>query len=71
MLVNTKNPTKQQILLFQAIDEELKKKSSLSDTVRYIIVSRFVDNYDFSNSAIQHKSASGWADMILSEINED
>ena len=70
MLVNIAMPSKQQILLFKAVNRELEKrtKGSLSDEARYIIVSNFVSNYDFTNSALAHKSASGWADMLISEM---
>ena len=70
MLANIAKPTKQQILLFKAVNRELEKrtKDSLSDEARYIIVSRFVSDYDFSNSALAHKSAGGWADMLVSEL---
>ena len=63
MLADTK-PTKQQEILFSAINRELAKRTSISDDARHIIVARFVDNYDFSNSAAAHKSASGWAQYL-------
>ena len=70
MLANITKPSKQQILLFKAVNRELKKRTqdSMSDEARYIIVSNFVSNYDFSNSALAHKSAGGWADMLISEM---
>ena len=56
-------------VLFQTIEEEIKKrKPSLSDEERYIIVAKFVNGFDFTNSALQHKSAGAWADMIISEL---
>lgn len=70
MLTTIAKPTTEQILLYKAVNRELEKrtKDSLSDEERNIIVSRFVDSYDFSNVALQHKSASGWAKMLISEI---
>lgn len=66
-------PSKQQTLLFRAIDRELQRRSGelLSNEERYIIVSNVVSNYDFSNTALGHKSAGGWADMIMSELGLD
>ncbi len=63
-------PDRQEVLLFRALERELKKRATdiLSDEQRYMIVADFVSKYDFSNSALAHKSASGWADMILSEL---
>ncbi len=70
MLANITKPSKQQIMLFKAVNRELEKrtKDSLTNEDRYIIVSNFVSNYDFSNTALAHKSAGGWADMLISEI---
>ncbi len=61
-------PTNEQILLFNSIDEELKLRSDLSESQRHLIAADFVLNYDFSNTALAHKSAGGWAQMILSEL---
>ena len=63
-------PTREQEMLFSVINRELKKRTSesLSDNARALIVADFVRSYDFSNSAIAHKSAGGWAQMIASEI---
>jgi hypothetical protein len=63
-------PSKQQVLLFKAVNRELKMRAgdALSDEERFIIVSNFVSSYDFSNTALGHKSAGGWADMIISEL---
>lgn len=71
MLANFTKPTKEQQLLFSAVNRELKKRSEgrLSDEARYMLVSNFVSNYDFTNSALAHKSAGGWADMLLSELD--
>ena len=61
-------PTNEQILLFNSIDEELKLRSDLSESQIHLIAADFVLNYDFSNTALAHKSAGGWAQMILSEL---
>ena len=57
-------------MLFSIVNRELKKRTSdsLSDAARAIIVADFVKNYDFNNSALAHKSAGGWAQMIASEL---
>ncbi len=72
MLADITKPSKQQILLFKAVNREMEKrtKETLSDEERCMIVSKFVDGYDFSNSALAHKSAGGWADMLISELEE-
>ena len=73
MLANITKPSKQQILLFKAVNRELEKrtKDTLTDEARYLIVSKFVNEYDFSNTALAHKSAGGWADMLISELDEN
>ena len=65
-----KRPSEEQCILFEAIDRELKKKAGniLSDTERVLMAAEFVQNYDFANSALAHKSAGGWANLILSEL---
>ena len=72
-LATIKNPTDEQILLYKAVNRELKKlaNDTLSEEARSIIVSRFVDNFDFDNAALQHKSAGGWAQMIMSELTRE
>lgn len=72
MLANITIPSEQQILLFKAVNREMEKrtKDSMCDEARYMIVSNFVNNYDFSNSALAHKSAGGWADMLISELGD-
>ncbi len=69
MMSQVMRPTKEQTMLFDAIDEEMKQCSSLSTAERSMIVSDFVMKFDFSNSAAQHKSAKGWADMLLYSLN--
>ena len=71
MSVIIRRPSKRERLLYQAIERELNKRAgdSLSDTERHIIVANFISNYDFTNPALSHKSAGGWADMILSELS--
>lgn len=64
-----KKPTRQQELLFSAIDRELAKQSIISESSRHIIVARFVDSYDFTNSASAHKSAGGWAHYLISKYD--
>ena len=54
-------PSKQQELLFSAIDREMAKSTNISESAR------FVDSYDFSNTAANYKSASGWAQYLISE----
>lgn len=63
-------PTKQQTLLFSAVNIELKKRANntLTEEERYMIVSNFVYGFDFTSGTLAHKSAGGWVDMILSEI---
>jgi len=71
MLKTIAKPTAKQEMLFRAVDEEIAKRTNieiLSDAARYMIVSDFVKKYDFSNSALSHKSPGGWAKLILSEI---
>ena len=60
-------PSKQQELLFSAIDREMAKRTNISESARQIIVARFVDSYDFSNTAANHKSAGGWAQYLIAE----
>ena len=60
-------PSKQQELLFSAIDREMAKRTNISESARHIIVARFVDSYDFSNTAANHKSAGGWAQYLIAE----
>ena len=62
-------PTTKQILLYEAIDKEMKERSSLSDVERNFIVSQFVRDFDFSNTAAQHKSAGSWAKMLLRSLD--
>ena len=60
-------PSKQQELLFSAIDREMAKRTNISESARHIIVARFVDSYDFSNTAANHISAGGWAQYLIAE----
>jgi len=71
-MLSMTRPTEEQALMFAAISRELKRRaaSSLTDDERAIIAARFVDNYDFSNAAIAHKSPRGWAQLIISEIED-
>ena len=68
MFMDTSIPNKDKVLLFNALNEELKRRGSLEETTRYILAARFVDGFDFDNTAMQHKSVGGWANMILEEI---
>lgn len=56
--------------LYEEVNEELKSRiPELSEAERAIIVARFVDRFDFDNTASAHKSAGGIADMLISELN--
>jgi hypothetical protein len=70
MLANITMPTREQEMLFSAVDEELKARTddSISEDKRKMIVAQFVAGYDFSNTAIAHKSASSWARMIIDKF---
>ena len=70
MYKTAQRPSKEQILLFEAIYKELRSraKDKLTDTERALVVSEFVQNYDFDNSALMHKSSSGWAELILKDL---
>ena len=59
-------PTREQELLYEAISREMAKQTTASESMRSLIVARFVESFDFSNSAAQHKSAGGWAQYLIS-----
>lgn len=63
-------PTEEQLLMFMAVNRELKKRTRdvLTDDERALIVASFVENYDFTNSALSHKSASGWANYLVATL---
>ena len=62
-------PTVEQEILFSAIDRELAKQTVVSESMRHMIVARFVDSFDFSNSAAKHKSPAGWAKYLLDKYH--
>jgi hypothetical protein len=70
MLANIVMPTREQEMLFIAIDEALKERigMSISENKRRLIVAKFVYGYDFTNTAIVHKSAGSWARMIIEKL---
>ena len=66
-------PNNDQIVLFHAVERELKERSDgiLTDAECTFIAANFANNYDFSNPAISHKSAGGWAKLLLSQIQAE
>lgn len=67
--MNMQMTTKEQALLFEALEEEFNKRElNLSEAEKLIIISRFVDGFDFENTTLQHKSVRAWVDMIISEL---
>lgn len=70
MFDNIVPPNKNQKMLFKALDEEIiKRYPGLDDVSRHFVVARFVDSFDWENTAIQSKSVQAWADLIMSEIS--
>ena len=63
-------PSRREELLFSAVEHELSKRTQerLSENARHIVVAKFVTDYDFNNSAIAHKSAAGWADLLVERL---
>ena len=63
-------PNEDQLILFGAINRELKKRANgiLNDDECTFIAANFAKNYDFNNSALSHKSAGSWAKLLLSKI---
>lgn len=61
-------PSFEQEVLFKAIDRELADISDLTPTARAMFITRCMDDMDFSNETLWHKSARGWARLILNKI---
>ena len=69
---NMTRPDQYMCWLYEEVNDELKVRvPELSEAERAIIVARFVDRFDFDNTASAHKSAGGIADMLISELDFD
>lgn len=65
-----KHPTQEQTLLYSAVRREFARLSETRYSEEFIdlVVSNFVWQYDFKNTALAHKSPGGWAQMLLLEL---
>ena len=63
-------PDENQLIMFRAINRELQKRAEgkLTADECTFIAACFAKNFDYSNSAIGHKSAGSWAKMLLSKL---
>ena len=63
-----KRPDQYMCWLFDDLNAEMEKRApELCDAERAILITRFIDRFDFENTASAHKSAGGIAELILSE----
>ena len=71
-MLTVNKPTEEQRLMYASVLRELKKRSNGTLSVEEIalIVANFVNNYDFSNPAIAHKSAGGWAKLLVRSLEQ-